>query len=110
MHNLDVEVPAGRSGHAVALPDTTFEVLLDADLALVSGGQGQDIPAFGRCGPADRYQWLLGNIETPECAEHDRRVRDALSAGKSKYEAHRDALPALGPAVGSWFRERFRQR
>lgn len=99
MHGLDVEVP-----------DTTFQVLLDSELARVCGGQGDDIPAFGRCGPADRYQWLLGNIETPECAEHDRRVRDGLSAGKSKFQAHRDALPALGPAVGSWFRERFRGR
>jgi hypothetical protein len=106
MHELDVEVLAARA--ADALPEVTFEVLVDAELALVCGGRDQEIPAFGRCGPADRYQWLLGNIHTPECAEHDRRVRDALNAGKSKFEAHRDALPALGPAVGSWFRERFR--
>lgn len=99
MLDLDVEVS-----------DRTFQVLLDSELAFVCGGQGQDIPAFGRCGPADRHQWLFGNIETPECAEHDRQVRDGLQAGKSKFQAHRDALPALGPAVGSWFREKFRGR
>lgn len=74
-------------------------------LTVVRGGA--DIPAFGRCGPADRWQ-VLGNVYTPECAAHDAVVRDALASGSSRLGAQIKGLPLLPAAVGSYVRERFR--
>lgn len=72
------------------------------DLERVRGGA--DIPAFGRCGPADRWQ-LLGDVYTPECAAHDAAVRGALANGSSPLRAQLEALPKLPAAVGSYVRE-----
>jgi len=74
---------------------------LDADeLALVTGG-ADAIPAFGRCGPADRWRWL-GNVYTPQCAAHDAVVRDALASGSSRFGAQLRGLRLLPAAVGSY--------
>lgn len=63
-------------------------------------------PAFGRCGPADRWRWL-GDVYTPECRAHDAAVRGAISNGSSRVGAHVRALPLLPSAIGSYLRERF---
>jgi hypothetical protein len=63
-------------------------------------------PAFGRCGPADRWRWL-GDVYTPECAAHDTAVRGAIANGSSRVGAHLRALPLLPAAIGSYLRERF---
>jgi hypothetical protein len=77
---------------------------LDADaLALVLGGAATSIPAHGRCGPADRWQFL-GNVCTPECAAHDTAVRNALASGSSRLGAQLKGLPYLPAAVGSYVR------
>jgi hypothetical protein len=86
-------------------------------LQLVHGGQAKDsatpagvdgaLPAFGRCGPADRWSWL-GDVRTSECAAHDAALRGALAAGSSRIGAHVRALPLLPAAVGSYVRESVR--
>jgi hypothetical protein len=62
---------------------------------------------FGRCGPGDKLQGLLGNIYTPECKAHDQAVRDARKQGSSYLGAQMKALPKLPAAVRSYFRARF---
>jgi hypothetical protein len=63
-------------------------------------------PAFGRCGPEDRWRWL-GDVYTPECSAHDAAVRGAIANGSSRVGAHVRALPLLPSAIGSYLRERF---
>lgn len=74
------------------------------ELALVVGGAGS-IPAFGRCGPADRWG-VLGDVYTPQCAAHDAAVRGALANGSSRLGAQIKGLPLLPGAVGSYVRAR----
>jgi hypothetical protein len=76
-----------------------------ADLAQVSGGNGDD--AFGRCGPGAQWK-LLGNVYTPQCAAHDAAVRGSLANGSSHVMAHVKALPLLPAAVGSYVQARLR--
>ena len=87
-----------------------FVTVLDGQLTSVHGGQeqgSQQIPALGRCGPADRWRFL-GDIYTPECLAHDRAVRQNLDAGSNTFMAHLRALPKLGPAIGSYIAARWR--
>lgn len=86
----------------------TFVTLFDGQLTSVHGGQdqgSQQIPALGRCGPADRWRFL-GDVYTPECLAHDRAVRQNLDAGSNTFMAHLRALPQLPAAVGSYVRAR----
>ncbi len=82
-------------------------ILADVDLVLVVGGAPADgdVPAFGRCGPADKWKWL-GDVYTPECKAHDTAVRNELAKGTSKPVAHLKALRLLPDAIGSYFRAR----
>jgi hypothetical protein len=77
--------------------------LTSHQLDAVAGGAD----SFGRCGPGDKFQWLLGNVYTPECMAHDQAVRDATAQGSSYLGAQIKALPKLPAAVGSYFRKRF---
>ena len=81
--------------------------IADADLAAVSGGADPDA-SFGRCGPGDGMAWL-GDVRTPECAQHDALVRQYRAEGSSKAMAHLRAAPALPAAVGSYIGARYRQ-
>ena len=83
------------------------EVTLE-QLDTVLGGQNPPSPeTLGRCGPDNGWQFL-GNVRTPECAAHDRVVRDALANGSSQLGAQIRGLPLLPAAIGSYFRERFK--
>jgi hypothetical protein len=87
----------------------TFVILFDGQLTSVHGGQAptsQQIPALGRCGPADRWRWL-GDYYTPECLAHDQAVRQNLDAGSNGFMAHLRALPQLPAAIGSYVRARW---
>jgi hypothetical protein len=89
----------------------TLDELTPDQLPAVWGGQdaapaGQNIPAFGRCGPSDRWRFL-GDVYTPECRAHDAAVRNSLANGSSQVGAHVRALPLLPAAIGSYLRERF---
>lgn len=68
-------------------------------------GGADALPAFGRCGPADRWKFL-GDVHTPECAAHDAAVRDALANGSSRLGAQVRGLPLLPAAIGSYVRRR----
>lgn len=82
----------------VMLPTLATDVL-----AAVTGGR--EIPAFGRCGPGDRWGWL-GDVYTPECAAHDAAVRGALANGSSRLGAQLRGLPLLPAAASSYVRAR----
>ncbi|HEX5057947.1 MAG TPA: hypothetical protein VFV99_01250 [Kofleriaceae bacterium] len=75
-----------------------------SDLMAVIGGAD---PSFGRCGPGSSWK-ILGDVRTPECAAHDQAVQTAIQNGHSYLGAQLQALPKLGPAIGSYFRERFK--
>ena len=81
--------------------------LTTQQLCAVVGGYEPTPASFGRCGPGEGMAFL-GDVRTPECAAHDRVVRDALASGTSRVGAQIRALPQLPAAVGSYFRERFK--
>lgn len=66
-----------------------------------AGGNATNEPAFGRCGPADRWK-ILGNVYTPACLAHDTAVRNARAAGASRFGAQLSGLPLLPAAIGSY--------
>jgi bacteriocin-like protein len=68
------------------------------ELAAVIGGADD---SFGRCGPGNSWRFL-GEVRTPECAAHDKAVRDARSSGSSYLGAQWQALPKLPAAIGSY--------
>ena len=82
-------------------------VLALGELETVRGGAASS-SSLGRCGPGNKMKFL-GNIYTPECKAHDIAVRSAMSKGSSFWGASLKALPLLGPAIGSYFRERFKK-
>jgi hypothetical protein len=90
--------------------DIALHVLTPDQLPGVTGGQEAAPagagPAFGRCGPEDRWRFL-GDVYTPECRTHDASVRGAIANGSSRVGAHVRALPQLPAAIWSYARERF---
>jgi hypothetical protein len=82
--------------------------LTTVELETVRGGAAAQQDSFGRCGPGNSMQWLLGNIYTPECKAHDAAVRSFRQQGSSYLMAQLKALPQFPAAAGSWFRERFK--
>jgi hypothetical protein len=72
--------------------------LTSDQLAGVIGGYDD---SFGRCGPGNDWKWM-GDVRTPECAAHDKAVRDAKASGASTIEAQARALPLLPAAAASW--------
>lgn len=96
---LNKRVGAGgtkRDEVAVMLPTIPTDVLVG-----VIGGNATNEPAFGRCGPADRWK-VLGNVYTPQCLAHDTVVRNARAAGASRIGAQLAGLPLLPAAIGSY--------
>ena len=78
--------------------------LTSRELGYALGGLGE---AFGRCGPGDQFQGVLGNIYTPQCKAHDQAVRDWMTKGSSYYAAQVHALPQLPAAVESYVQKRW---